>query len=191
MTAVILAAGQSRRMGHPKALLEWRGETYLDRLIRILGAHCGDIVVVLRRDGEAELGACARLAEARLAINEEPERGQMSSLLAGLEKVGAGGDVIFTPVDYGHVGEQTVAAIVSAARGSEADVVNPRFEDRNGHPVVIRDAVRQALEQAGVEGEAREVIRRFSRLGVEVADPGVVMDADDPEAYERIKEQAV
>jgi CTP:molybdopterin cytidylyltransferase MocA len=116
-TGVILAAGESRRMGRPKALLDWGGECYLDRLIRIFGAHCEDVVVVLRRGGEQQLGGCGRLRAARIAVNEEPERGQMSSLLAGLAAVEAGREVLFTPVDYGHVREETVAALAQAAAG--------------------------------------------------------------------------
>ena len=44
---LILAAGESRRMGSPKALLEYRGETFLDRLTRIFAAHCDPVIVVL------------------------------------------------------------------------------------------------------------------------------------------------
>ena len=62
-TGLILAAGLSRRMGFPKALLEWQGETYLDRQIRLFRAVCAEVLVVLRPGVENQLTACRRLAD--------------------------------------------------------------------------------------------------------------------------------
>ena len=47
IAGIILAAGASSRMGTPKALLEYRGETFVDRLVRVLGAVCDPVIVVL------------------------------------------------------------------------------------------------------------------------------------------------
>lgn len=182
---MILAAGLSRRMGFPKALLRWGEETYLDRLIRLFGAVCPEVVVVLRPGAEELLGECQRLGEARVVYNADADRGQLSSLQTGLSAV-AGEAVLFSPVDYAHVREATVRLV---AAGGPGMVVQPSFEGRHGHPVWVRRAVAEALLATPADGAARDVVRTFARSFVEVDDPGVVMDADDPEGYAAVRER--
>ncbi|HEU0124606.1 MAG TPA: nucleotidyltransferase family protein [Bryobacteraceae bacterium] len=185
-SGVILAAGLSRRMGFPKALLRWDGETYLDRLIRLFGLACADVTVVLRPGGEERLGECARLRECRVVFNPDAERGQLSSLQTGLAAVPEAGAVLFSPVDYAHVQEETVRL---AAAGGEEMIVQPSYRGEHGHPVWVRRAVADALLAVPADGAARDVVRRYRRRFIEVDDAGVVMDADDPAAYAAVREK--
>ena len=81
---LILAGGASRRMGRPKALLEYEGETFLGRLQRIFLEHTDPVVIVLGHDA----GNLRWLLDPRVkqALNSDPERGMLSSLQAGLRK---------------------------------------------------------------------------------------------------------
>lgn len=185
LSGVILAAGLSRRMGFPKALLRWEEETYLDRQIRLFGAVCDEVIVVLRPGALDQLTDCRRLSEARVVYNPDADRGQLSSLQTGLAAA-TGNEVLFSPVDYAHVSEATVRLI--AAGGPEM-VMQPEFEGKHGHPVWVRRPVVEALLAAPPEGAARDVVRRFPRSFVEVPDAGVVMDADDPAAYAAVRER--
>lgn len=185
LTGVILAAGLSRRMGFPKALLEWGAETYLDRMIRMFGAVCADVVVVLRPGGDATLGACRRLGDARVVWNPDADRGQLSSLQAGLAAAG-NGHVLFSPIDYAHVSETTVRRVAAEAG---ALVCQPEYGGRHGHPVRIAPEVAAALLAEAAEGVARDVIRRFPRVFLPVEDAGCVSDADDPAAFAALREQ--
>ena len=74
MAAVILAAGASRRMGSPKALLEFQGETFLNRLIRVLGNVAGPVIVVLGH--HAEPIRTQTSGTAHFVVNPDPERGR-------------------------------------------------------------------------------------------------------------------
>ena len=185
LSGVILAAGLSRRMGFPKALLRWDEETYLDRQIRIFGEVCGEVAVVLRPGGEALLGDCRRLGEVRVVYNADADRGQMSSLQTGLAAV-AGEAVLFSPVDYAHVKDETVRRV---AGNEAAAVVQPAFAGKHGHPVRVSRAVVDALLAAETGGAARDVIRRFPRTFLDVDDAGCVLDADDPAAYAALRER--
>jgi CTP:molybdopterin cytidylyltransferase MocA len=185
LSGVILAAGLSRRMGFPKALLRWEGETYLDRLIRLFGGVCDEVIVVLRPGAEAALGECARLGEARVVWNPDADRGQLSSLQTGLAEA-RGEAALFTPVDYAHVAEATVRVVAERA---DAVVAQPVFEGKHGHPVRIAAQVRDELLAAPAAGAARDVIRRFERTYIEVGDAGCVLDADDPAAYAALQDR--
>jgi len=185
ISGVILAAGLSRRMGFPKALLRWEEETYLDRQIRLFGDVCCEVVVVLRPGAEVLLSECRRLQEARVVYNPDADRGQLSSLQTGLAAV-AGEAVLFSPVDYAHVKETTIRAV---AAGDPAMVFQPEFDGRHGHPVWVRRAVVEALLAAAPEGAARDVVRRFERSFVEVDDAGCVMDCDDAADYAAVRER--
>lgn len=184
-TGVILAAGVSRRMGFPKALLPWEGETYLDRQIRLFSAVCAEVIVVLRPGADAALAACERLSSVRIAWNPDADRGQFSSLQTGLAATPAAA-VLFSPIDYAHVREATVNLL---ANPHPAMVLQPSHSGQHGHPVRILRPVIDALLAAPVDSAARDIIRRFDRAFIEVDDPGVALDADDPAAFAALQDR--
>jgi molybdenum cofactor cytidylyltransferase len=180
VTGVILAAGLSRRMGFPKSLLRWGDETYLDRIVRMFDAVCGDVIVVMRPGGVLPIHG-----RARVVLNEDADRGQLSSLQTGL--AACEGAVLFSPVDYAHVEEATVRAVVGA-RSDAYDVMQPIVGEAHGHPVLIERVVADALLAAPADGRARDVVRRFRRGYVAVDDVRSTMDADDPAAAMAVRE---
>ena len=188
IAGIILAAGASTRMGASKALLDYRGETFLNRLIRVYGLVCDPVIVVLGYNA-ALLQEQAR-GRARFAVNPAPERGQLSSLQTALSEVPAEADgFFFTPVDSPAVAEETLARLVRAfaARRPETLFVIPRFGDSRGHPVCcVRSLADEFL--APTTGAASEVVHRYVERTeyVDVDDPGILIDVDDPEAYRRL-----
>lgn len=188
LAAVILAGGASRRMGRPKALLAYRGETVLDRLIGLYSRFCTPVIVVLGHAHEAIRAGLTRAAEAQFAINPDPERGQLSSLQCGLA-LAPPGDVLFTPVDYAGVRAETVEALVRHFEASPAAArVAPSHAGRHGHPVLIRAYVKDALLALPVTATAREVMERYRGATeyLPVDDEGTVSDLDFPADYERL-----
>ncbi len=108
LTSILLAAGESRRMGTPKALLESRepGVTILEHLIDIHSRYGDAVVVVVGFHGDRVQGETRRTV--RWATNPAPERGQLSSLQCGLAAVPEGSSALFQPVDFAGVSEETV-----------------------------------------------------------------------------------
>ncbi len=173
LTAVVLAAGASRRMGFPKTQLLWKGETYLGRLVRILGA-LAPVTVVLRED--------LPVPGARVLVNPDPERGMLSSLQIGMAE--APGPVVFTPVDFGHVREETVQGLVAAYRGQP--VFNPQFDDRRGHPTIISAETVRGLLAMPPTGNPKDLLRTLEPGWFACSDPGILRDVDDPETYRKV-----
>lgn len=185
IAGIILAAGRSRRMGSPKALLEWKGGTVLDRMIGLVGAVADPVIVVVGFHAES----IPPSARALRVVNPAPDRGMLSSLQCGLRAVpGACEAVLFTPVDYPAVTVETVRALAAV----RAPVAIPVFEGRRGHPVLISRPVAAEILALPEGARASDVIRHHldRAIMVEVNDRGVVEDIDDPEAYQRLRRQA-
>lgn len=190
LAGVILAAGASRRMGRPKALLEFAGETFLDRWIRLLGGHCAPVLVVLGHAAEQVRAGLRRAAEATFVLNPDYPRGQLSSLQCGLRALpeDAAG-VLFTLVDLPAVQASTVERVALQARGLASPwLVIPRTGGRRGHPVGCSRELIAELLALPVDAQARDVIHRHlhAAVFVDVEDPGIVRDVDDLAAYQGI-----
>lgn len=175
-SALILAAGASSRMGSPKALLLYRGETFLDRLIGSCQLACADVVVVLgQHAGEIRAGIRSK---ARFVQNPDPGRGQLSSLQCGLADVPDA--AMFVPVDLPAIESSTIRKLVAAFEANAALIAVPRFDGRHGHPVCIARPMIEQLLALPSTGEARDIIRRHraETLYVDVDDPGILRDID-------------
>lgn len=166
-------------MGSPKALLTYRGETFLDRLIGIFQQVCDRTIVVLGHSHERVRQGLSR--EATFVVNPHPEYGQLSSLQCGLHTVGNADAVFFTPVDYPAFEATTVRALAPLA----GTFAMPRFAGKRGHPVLINRPIIDEL--LACRTMARDVIRSHDPVYVEVDDPGILEDVDDPTAYARLE----
>ena len=184
VTALILAAGASSRMGSPKALLQYRGETFLDRLISACGLACTDVVVVLGEHASEIRAGIQR--KARFVQNPDPDRGQLSSLQCGLAE--AQGSAMFIPVDLPAVESNTIGKLVDAFETRSALIAVPRFGGKHGHPVCIARPVIEELLALPATGQARDVISRHraETLYVDVDDPGILRDIDTRLDYENL-----
>jgi len=187
MAGVILCAGASRRMGTPKALLQYQGQTFLDGLIRVLSGVCEQVVVVLGHDaGVIREGLNSAPPGLLFAVNPDPERGMLSSLQCGLRIVPPEAEAIFfTPVDHPNISAATMTALGEAFVTNRAPVTVPVYRGVRGHPVCITRALANELLGLPLSAQASDVIHRHTatRRLVEVDDPGVVTDIDDPDAY--------
>jgi molybdenum cofactor cytidylyltransferase len=188
IAGIILAAGASSRMGTPKALLEFRGETFIARLIRVMSAACSPVIVALGHDAEAIRAAGAG---AEFAVNPDPSRGQLSSLQCALALVPEQAEgFLFQPVDCPAVDAETVKRIAAVLR--EHPLVIPRWDGQRGHPVGVRREFIDEFLALPAEASTKEIIRRHAARSfcLDVDDEGVLGDVDDPEAYRILQESA-
>jgi molybdenum cofactor cytidylyltransferase len=188
--AIVLAAGRSSRMGRGKAMLPVDSEdTFLSRIVRtfhVAGVH--DVVVVVGHD--AERVAASLLATAlpvRFAMNAEYDRGQLSSLLAGLRVVDRPGvaAVLVTLVDVPLVTSATVRAVLDCYRKTRAPIVRPTSGARHGHPLLIDRALFDELRAADPSTGAKPVVRAHASAAgdIEIADEGAFLDIDTEDDY--------
>ncbi|HYE25756.1 MAG TPA: nucleotidyltransferase family protein [Clostridia bacterium] len=192
---LILAAGASSRMGSDKALLPWPpGDpqgTFLGGAIASLQAAT-DMVIVVAGVNAAALRPTVFARAAFLVENPQPERGQFSSLRAGLRSVlDYGRDAaIVTLVDRPPVQAATVAALRAAFVESDRDVwaVVPSCAGTHGHPIVIGREMIEALLRAPEQSTAREVLHQHATRVryVDVDDSNVASNVNTPDDYARL-----
>jgi molybdenum cofactor cytidylyltransferase len=186
IAGLILSGGASRRMGTPKALLPFQNETFLDRLIRIFTMVCDPVIVVVGQHADQIRSGIARGGEVLFAVNPDPDRGMLSSLQCGLAMVPPDADAaMFLPVDHPQMTLDTVQSIAQRFRDDRAPVTVPVYWGEHGHPVCIARPLINELLALPPDAKASDVIHRHVERTsyIDVPDPGVVTDVDDPAAY--------
>ncbi len=187
---VILAAGASTRMGRDKALLPWRGTTFVESAMRALSDT--ELIIVVVGANAERLTPIVNAVGAYVVRNPHPEQDQFSSLRIGLREVLQRGRdaAVITLVDRPAPERQTVALLKQAFLDSPRTIwaAVPQFEGRHGHPVVVGREMIEAFLRAPSDSTARDVEHAHQEhiRYVDVADPLVVCNVDTPEDYERI-----
>jgi CTP:molybdopterin cytidylyltransferase MocA len=189
VAAMVLAAGASLRMGQPKALLQWRGASFLKHVCG-LALQCGcDPIFVVGGAVALEPPSGAQLVE-----NPNWERGQLGSLQVGIEAItradpGVEGIVVLT-IDRPRIRGQTLRRLLASFTATPESIWQPTFAGESGHPIIYpRHACSQLLELPPAS-TARELVRseawRTRRRKLEVDDPGVIENIDSPEDFARL-----
>lgn len=191
IAAAILAAGQSSRMGSPKALLLQNGIPALQHLIdrlqdrritarrNVLGTHADEIRKHVRDDPRNFL------------VNPNWEQGQLSSLqiaIRSLDETGNNEDgILVWPVDHFLVSGATIGALIDSFLSTEKLIAVPTFHGRRGHPVVFAKQLYAELLEAPLDVGARAVVRAHAAEVLELPtdEEAVVLNLNDPETLKR------
>lgn len=190
VAAIVLAAGESRRMGRAKALLDWDGKPLLQHQIdELSAAGCEPIVVVLGHDADRIAAGIRRDGGCRVVHNREYASGRASSLRAGADALpDDAAAVVVASVDT-PLRSATVGALIEAWRG-RADpgaIIVPRHAGRNGHPSLFGGSLLPELRAVREESQGLRAIRRAhtdATAFVDVDDPLATLNLNTPEAYE-------
>jgi len=203
---VILAAGESTRMGSDKALLLWpptsrdptspafSRQTFLSAAIEALNAY-NDMVIVVVGKNEPHLAPVVYATGASLVRNPAPEQGQFSSLQVGLREVlNRGRDAaMLTLVDRPPVKTATLESLRSTfeAAGDGIWAVVPECGGKHGHPIVVGREMIEAFLKAPPNATARDIQHQY-REHIEYAsvdDPFIASNVDTPQDYEALLSQ--
>jgi molybdenum cofactor cytidylyltransferase len=188
IVALILAGGEGRRMGGPKALLRIGEESFLAHVARALARPAVTVVAVLGYAADQVRSEAGLPEDVVVAVNPRPQDGMLSSLLAGLdaaERLGADA-VLIHPVDHPLVAPSTVDAVLAGLQ-TGAPIVVPSYEGRRGHPTGFGRSAFSALRAADPGRGARAVLHDHAGWVTHVAgDPLCRAGINSPEDYKHL-----
>ena len=186
--AVILSAGESSRMGRPKALLPINGQTFIEKIVGALKqTSVGKIIVVLGHSA-AEMKPRIEHLPVEILINSDYKLGQLSSLqvaVRDLEKTADCDGMLVHLVDHPYIDAKLVENMIDRFRATGKLSVVPLHGTRRGHPVLFSRKLFGELLAAPIDQGAKAVVNahRDDTLEIDTEDVGITLDIDTPELY--------
>jgi molybdenum cofactor cytidylyltransferase len=192
LAAAILAAGESRRMGQPKALVDLQGSTFVEHLISATNhSRVGLTQIVLGANADA-IRAKLNPVSAKIILNPDWPKGQLSSIQSAIRNLppNATEGLIICPVDHPLVSADLVAQLIRAFDESAKLVILPKYHGRRGHPVIFRASLYDELLAAPPDVGARQVVwdNATEVAEAETEEEGVILNLNDPETLSKALE---
>jgi molybdenum cofactor cytidylyltransferase len=188
LAAVILSGGASQRMGSPKALVPFQGRPFLEHLLEatqqprigvrrvVLGAHAEPIANAIHLNAD------------EIVINDEWEKGQLSSIHAAIRSLPPGTDgMVLCLIDHPLISNALVHELTEAFYHSHKLIVLPVYEGRRGHPVIFSSRLYDELLKAPLETGARSVVWAHpADIGEFLTnEEGCVLNLNDPDTLKK------
>lgn len=191
VSAIILAAGASRRYGEPKQLLPLEGKTLLEHVLENASAsRVGEVIVVLGCQAE-RIRPVLQASPTKVVCNESWELGQSASLQAGLRVVNPSSQAaVFLLVDQPRIDHQIIDQVVDEFRHGRSPIVVPTFQEKWGNPVLFASAFFPELMALTGDQGGRTVARKHldSVKAISVESAAILADIDTPEDYRAVSQ---
>ena len=190
IVAVVLSAGESSRMGRPKALLPIDGQTFIERIVAALKqTRVGKIIVILGHNA-SELQPKISHLPVEILINTDYKLGQLSSLQLAVRHLQLDHDcdgMLVHLVDHPYLTPALVQEMIRRFYETEKRIIVPKFHGKRGHPVIFSRELFAELLSAPVDQGAKAVVNahRADTLEVETEEAGIALDIDTPELYQQ------
>ena len=186
ISAIILSAGFSTRMGRFKPLLPLGDETVIERVISIFQeAGVSDVRIVVGHRMEALIPVIER-TNASVVINCNYPAGMFSSVQAGVNSIPRDSEAFFIhPVDMPMVYPSTITKMIDRYDTHSGTIIYPCYRGIRGHPPLVPNRFSGAIVRANVSGRLSDVLAHFSKdsMELEVKDPNILIDMNQPRDY--------
>jgi len=188
--AILLAAGESSRMGQLKALLPWRNTTLLEHQLRsLLDGGVQRVVVVVGHDADRLKPIIEAVEGASWTLNNDYLQGKTTSLKAGVAALAGQpiSDVLLLNVDQPRNAD-TVRRLLERHQASSFRITIPTYGGKGGHPILIAAELFPELAEIEEESQGlKAVVRRHAEATerYELDDPSVLLDLNTPEQYQK------
>ncbi len=186
INAIILAAGESKRMGKLKPLLKFKDKTFLEQIISVLKLSDVDrITVVLGAEAET-IKESIDLSGTSVVVNKNYQRGQLSSLIVGIEDIPEETEaILLCLVDAPFITKEVVNKIICKFKETDSPIIVPVFNKERGHPTLFSRSLFNELLNAPEEQGARYVLYSNEEkiLELETSESGILVGINTPEDY--------
>jgi len=190
ISAIVLAAGESKRMGRTKQLLEWGGRTILQRVLENLGRSRVDEVILVLGHEATKIIQKVDTRKVKVVINKNYKAGMISSIQQGLINLNDGAEAFFIVLaDQPAIGPEIIDRLIDEFKRAipKKSIILPGYRGRRGHPALFSAKYRQeALRITGDVG-FRQVLEEHPEeiLTVEMETDSILQDIDTPEDYRK------
>jgi len=189
ISAIILAAGESKRMGQVKQLLLFRETTLLGQIMEtLLQSQAAEIVVVLGYQAAKIIPQIAR-EPVKIVVNPDFEQGMSSSIKCGLSHISEAADgVMIVLGDQPLIEKETIDRLIEKHRQSEHGIILPVYKGIRGHPVIFKMKYKDELLRLTGDIGGKQTIERHPSdvLEVEVDSQSVVISIDVESDYQSL-----
>jgi molybdenum cofactor cytidylyltransferase len=188
IVAVVLSAGESSRMGRPKALLLIDGQTFIEKIVGALKkSSVAKVMVVLGHNADEMIQRIEHLP-VEILVNPDYKLGQLSSLQVAVRRLEREPDcdgMLVHLVDHPYVNTELVQTMIKRYEDTGKLIVVPRYNGKRGHPVIFSRKLFSELLAAPVDQGAKAVVNahRDDTLEIDTEAEGVTVDIDTPELY--------
>jgi len=192
VVGVVLAAGESRRMGELKALLPFGDRTVIEQVIHNLLQVTLDGVVVVLGHRAPEIAAVVESLPVQILYNVRYREGMTSSVQVALRHITPVPEAyLFALVDQPHLGREPAQRVLEAFAQTQKGLVIPTYQGKRGHPIVLSCKYRQEVLALARQQGLNLVTRGHPEdtLEIPLADDLILQDMDYPEEYEAILKQ--
>jgi molybdenum cofactor cytidylyltransferase len=187
IAGILLAAGESKRLGQPKALMDWKGKSFVRQIAETaLVAKLDPVIVVTGSDAES-IEAELRGLAVTIVRNKDWQRGQSSSVKAGIAALPSGvGAALFLVVDQPQLSVPLIEQLIAQHAHSLAPIVAPLVDDHRTNPVLFDRSTFPDFSVLEGDVGGREIFSRHKVHWVPWLDSSLAIDVDTPEDYSRL-----
>lgn len=192
ISALLLAAGESRRMREFKQLLRLGDKTFVEHCVDNLLASRVDEVIVVTGHRELEVRSVIANRPVKIAHNADYKSGMASSIMHGVRHVSDKSEAcVISLVDQPRIDTAVIDRLIEAYKNVRSLIVIPTFGKKNGHPILLDLTLREEILSMDPEAGLRRVVLAHSDAitHVAVASAVVLEDCDEPGDYERLLKQ--
>ena len=192
ISAILLAAGESRRMGTFKQLLDYRGKTFVECCVDALLASRVDEVVIVTGHRDAEIRRVLADRRVTIAFNAAYQLGMSSSIQCGvLSLAEQSRAMLIALADQPHITPAIINQLIAVYEAAKPVLVVPTYGGRNGHPILLSAGLKDESLAISADQGLRQVVHAHRQEAVytEVEDEAVLMDFDYPEDYQRLRQK--
>ena len=188
ISAIVLAAGESKRMGRVKQLLPFGDTTVLAVVMDSLARSTVNETILVLGSREEEIRSSLPVLPAKTIVNRSYREGMGSSIVSGMRAVSDDTDaVMIVLADQPLIDATIIDRLVEACRGSDRGIIVPCYGQKRGNPVIFDMKYRERLSALQGDRGGRDIVRENSDdvLEVDIESEAVISDIDEEDEYRR------
>lgn len=189
VSAILLAAGKSRRMGKLKLLLPFRGSTILEHAVdNLLNSKVAEVILVVGYQAQELVSKIAQ-KPVKIVVNPQYQQGMSTSIIAGLSLVNKQAEAIMIVLaDQPLIDSQTITRLIEEFQKHDKGIVIPAYQGRRGHPVIFSIKYKERLLELRGDVGGKQIINEHLEdvLEVPIESEGINIDIDTMSDYEHL-----